>query len=164
MFYVANFFREIYQALKDFEETKTHVIIKGAGGRSFCIGRDMRDIMVNPLTVIKERFRNEYRSFYMIAEYKKPFIALIDGVCMGGACGFAMLGKTRIATERSVISMPETSVGFFGASGSSYFLSRLRSNVGVYLALTGTRLRGFDLKRIGLATHFGELTISVLCA
>lgn len=116
----------------------------------------MSDIMVNPLSVTKERFRNEFRSFYLIANYKKPVIALIDGICYGGACGLAMFSKFRVATERSSVSMPETSIGFFGASGSSYYLSRLRSNVGIYLALTGARLRGFDLKRVGLATHFVE--------
>lgn len=75
---------------------------------------------------------------------------------LGGACGLAMFAKFRVATERSTVSMPETSIGFFGASGSSYYLSRLRNNVGVYLGLTGARLRGFDLKRVGLATHFVE--------
>lgn len=136
--------------------TKTHVIIKGGGGRSFSIGRDMRDILESPLSVTKERFRNEFRSFHLITNYKKPFIAQIDGVTMGGACVFAMCGKFRVATERSIIAMPETSVGFSGASGSSYYLSRLRNNVGIYLAMTGMRLRGFDLKKIGLATHFVE--------
>lgn len=149
-------FRDIYRSLKDFETRKSHVIIEGAGGRSFCIGRDMTDIMVNPLSVTKERFRNEFRSFHLIKNYKKPFIALIDGMTFGGACVFSMCGKYRIATERSVISLPETSVGFFSASAASYFLSRLRNNVGVYLSMTGTRLRGFDLKKIGLATHFVE--------
>lgn len=67
-----------------------------------------------------------------------------------------MFAKFRVATERSAVSMPETSIGFFGASGSSYFLSRLRNNVGIYLGLTGARLKGFDLKRVGLATHFVE--------
>lgn len=132
------------------------MIIKGAGGRSFCIGRDMTDILANPLSVIKERFKSEFRSFYLIANYKKPYIALIDGICFGGACGYAMCGKTRIATERSTVSMPETSVGFFGANGSSYYLSKMRNNVGIYMGLTGARLRGFDLKKVGLATHFVE--------
>ena len=130
--------------------------MKGAGGRSFSIGRDMTDILVNPLSEVKDRFRSEFRSFYLIANYKKPYIAFIDGLCLGGACGFAMCGKYRVATERSIVAMPETSVGFFGASGSSYYLSRLRRNVGIYLAMTGQRLRGFDLKKIGLATHFVE--------
>jgi 3-hydroxyisobutyryl-CoA hydrolase len=131
------------------------VILEG-GGRSFCIGRDMADIMVNPLSVTKERFRNEFRSFNLIYNYKKPFITLIDGVTFGGACVLAMGSKFRIATERSIISMPETSIGFFGASGSSYFLSRLRNSVGIYMGMTGFRLRGFDLKKVGLATHFVE--------
>lgn len=139
-----------------FEPTKTHVIVKGAGGRSFCIGRDMTDILSNPMSVSTERFRKEFRAFFLIANYKKPYIALIDGVSFGGACGFAMNGKIRVATERSVVSMPETSVGFFGASGSSYYLSRLRNNVGIFMGLTGTRVRGFDLKKVGLATHFVE--------
>lgn len=116
----------------------------------------MNDILVNPLSMTKERFRNEFRSFHLISKYTKPFVAIIDGVTFGGACIFSMPGKFRIATERSIVSMRETSVGFSGASGASYFLSRLRSNVGVYLAMTGFRLRGFDLKKIGLATHFVE--------
>lgn len=116
----------------------------------------MNDILADPLESTKDRFRSEFQSYYLIANYKKPFVALIDGVCMGGACGLSMCGKYRVATERSVVAMPETSVGFFGANGSSYYMSKLRRNVGLYMALTGTRLRGFDLKKIGLATHFVE--------
>lgn len=116
----------------------------------------MNDIITNPLSITKERFRNEFRTFHLISKYTKPFVAIIDGVTFGGACIFSMPGKFRIATERSIVSMRETSVGFSGASGASYFLSRLRSNVGVYLAMTGFTLRGFDLKKIGLATHFVE--------
>lgn len=116
----------------------------------------MRDVVSNEVSVAKERFRNEYRSFYLLAEYKKPFVALIDGVCMGGALGFSMTGKFRVATERTIVAMPETSIGFFGANGSSYWLSRLRNSVGIYLSMTGNRLRGFDLKKVGLATHFIE--------
>lgn len=132
------------------------MIIKGAGGRSFCIGRDMSDIIENPLSVTKERFRNEFRSFHLISKYTKPFVAIIDGVTFGGACIFSMPGQFRIVTERSIVSMRETSVGFSGASGASYFLSRLRGNVGVFLAMTGFTLRGIDIKKVGLATHFVE--------
>lgn len=116
----------------------------------------MSDILTNDYDVVKDRFRTEFRIFYLLANYKKPYISLIDGVCMGGACGFSMCGQYRVATERSVVAMPETSIGFFGASGSSYFLSRLRKNVGVYLGMTGARLKGFDIKKMGLATHFVE--------
>lgn len=132
------------------------MIIEGAGGRSFSIGRDMTDILVNPLSVTKERFRNEFRSFHKMYNYKIPSIALIDGITFGGACVFSICGKFRVATERSIMCMPETSIGFFGASGSSYFLSRLRNNVGTFLGMTGFRLKGFDLKKQGLATHFVE--------
>ncbi|CRK88952.1 CLUMA_CG002549, isoform A [Clunio marinus] len=146
----------IYHALREFEETKTHVIISGAGGRSFCIGRDMKDILENSTPKTMERFRNEFRSFHLISNYKRPFIALIDGISFGGACCFSMCGKYRVVTERTTIAMPETGVGFFGGSGSSYFLSRLRNNIGIYLAMTGARIKGYDLKKIGLATHFVE--------
>lgn len=111
-------FSQIYKSLKEFEVTKTHVVIKGAGGRSFCIGRDMTDILKDPLESTKDRFRSEFQSYYLLANYKIPYISLIDGICMGGACGLAMTGKYRVATERSVVAMPETSVGFFGANGS----------------------------------------------
>lgn len=149
-------FRSIYPALQEFQETKTHVILKGAGGRSFSIGRDMRDVLKNPWEFSKDRFKAEFKSYHLMSTYKKPLVVLMDGVNFGGACVFSMGAKYRIVTERTIISMLETSVGFSGASGASYYLSRLRNNLGIYMALTGFRLRAYDLKKVGLATHFVE--------
>lgn len=75
---------------------------------------------------------------------------------MGGAAPFAIPGRYRVATERTVFAMPETAIGFFNDAGASYFLSRLRMNIGFYMGLTGARINGYDVKKIGLATHFVE--------
>lgn len=75
---------------------------------------------------------------------------------MGGASPFSIAGKYRVATERTIYAMPETALGFFNDAGATFFLSRLRMNIGIYLGLTGTRLKGFDVKKVGLATHFVE--------
>lgn len=116
----------------------------------------MRDMLNNPWEFSKNRFKAELKSYHLMSNYKKPLIVLMDGVTFGGACVFSMGAKYRIVTERSIVCMLETSVGFSGASGASYYLSRLRNNVGTYMALSGFRLRGFDLKKVGLATHFVE--------
>lgn len=80
----------------------------------------------------------------------------MDGLTLGGASTYAISGKYRIATERTIYAMPETAIGFFNDAGASYFLSRLAFNVGIYLGLTGTRLKAYDVKKVGLATHFVE--------
>lgn len=75
---------------------------------------------------------------------------------MGGGSSYSIPGKYRIATERTIYAMPENSFGYFNDAGASYFLSRLPNNIGIYLGVTGARLKGYDMKKIGLATHFVE--------
>lgn len=85
---------------------------------------------------------------------RKPYIALVNGITMGGGVGVSVHGRYRVATEKTVFAMPETAIGFFADVGGSYFLSRLRDNIGLYLVLTGHRLKGEDVKRCGIATHY----------
>lgn len=92
----------------------------------------------------------------MIANYSKPYVALMDGIAMGGASYYSIPGKHCVATERTVFAMPETSLGYYNDSGSTYFLPRLDNNFGIYLGLTGTRVKGFDVKKVGLATDYVE--------
>lgn len=79
--------RHIYKALKDFEPRKDLVIIKGAGDKSFCAGGDVRTVVEGPIADGKEFFRNEYRNNELIGNYKKPYVAIIDGITMGGGVG-----------------------------------------------------------------------------
>jgi len=80
----------------------------------------------------------------LIGTYKKPFVALINGITMGGGVGLSVHGKYRIATEKTLFAMPETAIGLFPDVGGSYFLPRLKGNLGLYLGLTGHRLKGIS--------------------
>jgi len=80
-------------------------------------------------------------------------VALIDGVTMGGGVGLSVHGPYRVATERTVFAMPEAGIGLFPDVGGSYFLSRLGGKLGLYLALTGYRLKSTDVLKAGIATH-----------
>ncbi|KAM3607180.1 uncharacterized protein V6R79_002950 [Siganus canaliculatus] len=153
--------RQIYPQLKTWEnDNETDiVIIKGTGGKAFCAGGDVRSIaeagkVGDPLTAIL--FREEYILNNAIGSYRKPYIALIDGITMGGGVGVSVHGRFRVATEKTLFAMPETAIGLFPDVGGGYFLPRLQGKLGLFLALTGFRLRGRDVHRAGIATHFVE--------
>ena len=150
------FFRALYYALRELEPKKSHVIIKGAGDKAFSAGGDVKAIIAGPFEKSKDIFRYSFRNYDLVSSYRKPFIAIMDGITMGGASPFAIAGKYRIATERTVYAMPETAIGFFNDNGASFFLPRLRFNIGIYMGLTGARLSAYDVKKVGLATHFVE--------
>jgi enoyl-CoA hydratase len=99
-------------------------------------------------------FAEEYALNRMIAEYRKPYVALIDGICMGGGIGISVHGQIRVASEASVFAMPETGIGLFPDVGASFLLPRLPGALGMFLGLTGSRLAGADAVHAGLATHF----------
>ena len=134
------------------------ILVKGAGGTAFCAGGDVKYIRDNFLngkpSSAFQFFRDEYVLDYTIANLKKPYVALLNGITMGGGVGISVHGKYRVATEKTLFAMPETAIGFFADVGGSYFLPRLADNLGLYLALTGQRLKGQDVKKTGLATHF----------
>ena len=99
-------------------------------------------------------FTEEYALNRMIATYPKPYIALIDGICMGGGIGLSVHAPYRVATEHAAFAMPETAIGFFPDIGATFLLPRLPGQLGLYLGLTGLRLTGADAVHAGLATHF----------
>jgi enoyl-CoA hydratase len=101
----------------------------------------------------REFFRDEYRMNRRIETFPKPYIALIDGVTMGGGVGLSIHGSHRVATERTLLAMPETNIGLFPDVGTSYALSRLPGEFSAYLGLTGARLKAGDLLALGVATH-----------
>lgn len=153
--------RQIYPQLKKWENDKETdvVIIKGAGGKAFCAGGDIRAVTEAGKvgdSLAEDFFREEYILNNAIGVCKKPYIALIDGITMGGGVGLSVHGRFRVATEKTLFAMPETAIGLFPDVGGGYFLPRLRGKLGLFLALTGFRLRGRDVQRAGVATHFVE--------
>ena len=87
-------------------------------------------------------FRAEYAMNRAIAALGKPYVALVDGVCMGGGIGISVHGSHRIATEKAVFAMPETAIALFPDVGTSYLLPRLPGALGMYIGLTGARMAG----------------------
>jgi enoyl-CoA hydratase len=134
------------------------VLIKAVPGRAFCAGGDIRIVIETTkrkgLAAAATFFADEYRMNWRIGTLGKPYVALMDGITMGGGVGISVHGTHRIATENTVFAMPETGIGFFPDVGGSYFLPRLPAHVGFYLGLTGTRLDGATITRLGIATHF----------
>ncbi|XP_055621892.1 3-hydroxyisobutyryl-CoA hydrolase, mitochondrial [Toxorhynchites rutilus septentrionalis] len=149
--------RQIYGALKSWQDNKSLVIIKGAGEKAFCAGGDVRALVENGLTQSsKNFFREEYRLNALIGSYKPDYVAIVDGITMGGGVGLSVHGKYRVATERTMFAMPETAIGLFPDVGGGFFLPRLEGKLGLYLGLTGFRLKGQDVTKAGIATHYVE--------
>jgi enoyl-CoA hydratase len=133
------------------------VVIRGAGERAFCAGGDIRALYDSgkagtPYAL--DFYRDEYRLDAAIKHFPKPYVALIHGIVMGGGVGVSVHGSHRIAAETAVFAMPETDIGLFPDVGGSYFLPRCPGQVGMYLALTGARLKTTDCLYAGVATHF----------
>jgi len=152
--------RTLSEALEAWrEDPGVHaVLIESADERAFCAGGDIRAVREaahsGEWNQIETFFAEEYALNLAIATYPKPYIALIDGICMGGGVGISVHGAYRVATERARFAMPETGIGFFPDIGASYVLPRLPGALGFYLGLTGRVLEGGDGVRAGFATHF----------
>ncbi|CEF64518.1 3-hydroxyisobutyryl-CoA hydrolase, mitochondrial [Strongyloides ratti] len=153
--------REIYPQMKEWN-TKSPcslILIKGGGDKAFCAGGDVISVTTSAKSggeIHKLFFKEEYQLNNLIGKCKMPFVALINGITMGGGCGLSINGKFRVSSEKTVLSMPETALGLFPDVGGSYFLTRLPHNLGMYLALTGYRLKGMDVFFSGMATHHIE--------
>ncbi len=135
------------------------VVVKGAGARAFCAGGDVRAIWQaakdgDPLTA--DFFRAEYSLNRRIFHFPKAYIALMDGITMGGGVGVSAHGSHRVVTERTLFAMPETGLGLFPDVGASYLLPRLPGQLGLFLSLTGYRMKAADCYYAEVATHFVE--------
>jgi enoyl-CoA hydratase len=135
----------------------TRIVVKGAGDRAFCAGGDIRLLYeagkAGDITPSLAFWREEYRLNIRIEAYPKPYVALIDGIVMGGGVGISVHGSHRIAGDRFNFAMPEVGIGFFPDVGATYALPRLPGEIGTYLALTGARIGPDDALACGLATH-----------
>lgn len=142
------------------DEDVAVVTIIGAGEKAFCAGGDVRTLWETGRPggargQANWRFyADEYRLNAKIQRYPKPYVALMDGIVMGGGVGVSLHGRIRIATERTVFAMPETGIGLFPDVGATWFLPRLPGEIGLWLGLTGTRLRTVDVVASGLCDHF----------
>lgn len=133
------------------------VIIVAAGGRAFSAGGDIRALYELGRSGRHAEqlgfWRDEYPLNAAIKHYPKPYVALVDGIVMGGGFGVSLHGSHRIAGDRFSFAMPEVGIGFFPDVGATYLLPRLPGEVGTYIALTGERVAADDAVAIGLATH-----------
>lgn len=129
------------------------VIVRAAEGRAFSAGGDIRFVYERRLAedpALPDFFRDEYRLNHKIHNFRKPYIALLDGITMGGGVGISVHGSHRVATDHLILAMPETSIGFYPDVGMTYVLSRLSFNMGRYIGLTGARLSRADCTALGL--------------
>lgn len=141
--------------LRKVEHQKDIIILKGSG-KIFCVGGDIKELSNSSADGASYGYSYLCKIYDLIANYSKPYIVLIDGLAVGGASIYTMPGRYRIVTEKTAISMPETTIGYFNDAGSSYFLSRLDNNFGIYMGMTGIKVKGYDAKKVGLATHYVE--------
>lgn len=152
--------REISAALDAFERDSAveRIVVSGSGGRAFCAGGDIRKLhdqgRAGDHAAQLDFWREEYVLNRRIKRYSKPYVALIDGIVMGGGVGLSLHGSHRIATETTVFAMPEVGIGFFPDVGATYLLPRMPHRLGVFLAVTGLRAEAGDLIATGLANAF----------
>jgi enoyl-CoA hydratase/carnithine racemase len=134
------------------------VVVRGVNREgpfgAFCAGGDIRFFHQAALAgdeALTAFFTEEYALNYLIHTYPKPYIALMDGIVMGGGMGISQGASLKLVTERSQLAMPETGIGLFPDVGGGFFLSRCPGHLGEYLALTGRVINGVEAMAAGLA-------------
>lgn len=132
------------------------VVVVGAGDKAFCAGGDVVKVTESykaGTTEWRDFFHDEYLMNIAISEFPKPYVSLADGITMGGGVGVSIPGDFWVATEKTLFAMPETGLGLFPDVGGGWFLPRLPGETGMYLALTGARIKAPDLYALGIASH-----------
>ena len=133
------------------------VVLSGAGDRGLCAGGDIVAIyhsLRDGHDAAARFWAEEYALDAAIAAYPKPYIALMDGLVLGGGIGLSAHGRIRVVTERTRVGMPEVSIGFFPDVAGSWLLARAPGELGTHLALTGGTASGSDAIALGLADHY----------
>lgn len=128
------------------------VLLTGEGERGLCAGGDVRSLYESEGTAFAEAFwRDEYRLDARIARYEKPFVAVMDGITMGGGVGLSGHARHRVVTERSHVAMPETGIGYLPDVGATWLMPRAPGEIGTYLGLTGAPMGAADAIYAGFA-------------
>lgn len=131
-------------------------VVVGAGDKAFCAGGDVVKVTQSyqaGTTEWRDFFHDEYLMNIAIDEFPKPYISLADGITMGGGVGVSIPGDFWVSTEKTLFAMPETGLGLFPDVGGGWFLPRLPGDTGMYLALTGARIKAPDLFALGITSH-----------
>ncbi|WP_420043084.1 enoyl-CoA hydratase/isomerase family protein [Agrobacterium tumefaciens] len=150
--------RDLFQALQRFENDPaiSCVVLRGEGERGFCAGGDVRiihDLGKAGDPQVLDFWREEFPLNYRIARFGKPYVALMDGIVMGGGVGISAHGSHRIVTERTKLAMPETGIGYFPDVGGSWLLPRAPGECGAWLGLTGNAITAADAIYAGFADY-----------
>src|ERR1700709_893658 len=130
------------------------VLLEGAGERGLCAGGDIRGLHESSRAggdLGKRFWRQEYVMNARIAKFPKPYVALMDGLVMGGGVGLSAHGRHRVVTEKTKLAMPEVGLGFFPDVGGTWLLSRSPGEIGTYFGLTGQAMNGPDAVYAGFA-------------
>ena len=139
------------------DPTVSRVVIIGSGGRAFSAGGDLRQVYELCRSGRHDEaliyWREEYALNSVIKHYPKPYVALLDGIVMGGGVGVSVHGSHRLAGDKFLFAMPEVAIGFFPDVGATWFLPRLPGELGTFCAVTGDRLGSADAISGGIATH-----------
>ncbi|MFC6789236.1 enoyl-CoA hydratase/isomerase family protein [Methylobacterium komagatae] len=130
------------------------VLLTGEGERALCAGGDLRSLYEDGTAVAADFWRDEYRLDACISHYGKPFVAVMDGITMGGGVGLSGHAAHRVVTERSRVAMPETGIGYLPDVGGTWLLPRAPGELGTYLGLTGAQIGAADAILCGMADVF----------
>ncbi len=137
------------------DEAIQMVIIDAVGDRAFCAGGDIAELYhrtkASDLAFSRDFWRDEYRMNARIKNYPKPYVALMDGITMGGGVGLSGHASHRIVTERSIVAMPECAIGLIPDVGGTFLLGHAPGHLGEYLGLTGARMGAADAIFAGFA-------------
>jgi enoyl-CoA hydratase len=149
----------IAKALTDWahDDSVRAVVLNGAGERGLCAGGDVVAIYHSARDEGHEArafWFDEYRLNAQIGSYPKPFVAIMDGIVMGGGVGVAGHGSVRVVTDTSKVAMPEVGIGFIPDVGGTYLLSRAPGGLGLHAALSGAPFSGSDAIALGFADHY----------
>lgn len=151
---------DFHTALESHEsDTEVDVIVvRSSNERAFCAGGDMKSTRLLALDEKWQQlqlfFEQEYALNQHIANCRKPYISLVNGIAMGGGLGLSVHGKLMVVSETTKLAMPETAIGFFPDVGGSHFLNRLTNDAGQWLSLSGIPITGIEAVIVGLATHY----------
>lgn len=150
---------EMHAQLREWAQSSSiyAVVVKGAGDQAFCAGGDLRAVhesLTSSSSLHRDFAAAEYRLDHFIHCFPKPYVALMDGIVMGGGMGIAQGAFLRVATDRTRMAMPEVGIGLFPDVGASYFLSRLSGALGTYLGVTGAQIRAADALYCGLVDAY----------
>jgi enoyl-CoA hydratase len=131
------------------------VLVDAEGEKAFSAGGDLafvyRHGKAGDIDTPNRFWRDEYRLNALIARFSKPYVAVMDGIVMGGGVGISAHGSHRIVTDNSMVAMPECAVGLVTDVGGSWLLANAPGHIGEYLGLTGTRMKGEDAIYAGFA-------------